>query len=225
MAQMVTRQQPPDSTLSSLLRQLALDVALPWITIQRLDRLWAVPTVPAFAAAAVFPAASIVLSWTRRRRPDYIGLAVLITILTGIAVALLTDDVRFAVLKAAPAFGLFGVACLVSLWRPRPLMFFVGREFTAGDDKVRRAAWTARLETAGFRQAMRLLTFVWGIACVLEATLGIGAALLLPPRAALVAEAVLGIGTVAALLLWTTAFARRRAQRASDQEGAEPARA
>ena len=132
---------------------------------------------------------------------------------------------RFAVLKAAPAFGLFGLACLFSLWSRRPLMFFVGREFTAGGDMVKRAAWTARWEMAGFRRAMRLLTIVWGVACLLKATLGIGAALLLPPRVALVAEPILGIGTTAALLVWTTAYARRRAQRAPDQDGVEAAHA
>jgi hypothetical protein len=51
-----------------------------------------VPIVPAFAAAAIFPAASILLSWRRHRRPEFIGIGVLATILTGIAIALLTND-------------------------------------------------------------------------------------------------------------------------------------
>ena len=68
---------------------------------------------------------------------EYIGVGVLVTILSGIAVALLTNDVRFAVLKGAPAFALFGLACLLSLRRERPLMFFVGRQFIAGDDEAR----------------------------------------------------------------------------------------
>jgi len=193
-----------------LLRTLAIDVALPWITVQLLQRVWGVPTVPSFAMAAMFPAMSILVSWRRRRRPEYIGLAVLVTILTGIAIALLTDDVRFAVLKAAPAFALFGLACLLSLQRERPLMFFVSREFTSGGDAVQAAAWTARLGDARFRRAMRLLTIVWGVAALVEATFGIAAAFLLSPGTALVVEPMLGIGTVAALLAWTTAYARRR---------------
>ncbi len=128
-----------------LTRSLVIDVAMPWIAVQLLQRVWGVPTVPAFAAAAIFPATSVLLSWTRHRRPEYIGIGVLVTILSGIAVALLTNDVRFAVLKGAPAFGLFGLACLVSLRRERPLMFFVSRQFVAGDDEARALAWTARL--------------------------------------------------------------------------------
>jgi hypothetical protein len=93
---------------------------------------------------------------------------VLVTILSGIAVALLTNDVRFAVLKGAPAFALFGLACLLSLRRERPLMFFVGRQFTAGDDEARAQARTARLQNDGFRRSMRLLTIVWGLAALVE---------------------------------------------------------
>jgi len=212
------RAQPLRSSPSGLVRNLVVDAALPWLAVQLLERGWGVATVPAFAAAALFPLASVVLSWARYRRPEFIGIAVLVTILTGITTALVTDDVRFAVLKAAPAFGLFGLAALASLSRRRPLMFFVSRHFTAGGDDVKATAWTARLENAGFRRSMRLLTIVWGTACLAEAMLGIAAAFLLPPGTALVVEPVLGIGTVAALLAWTTAYARRRAARVPDTE-------
>jgi hypothetical protein len=62
---------------------------------------------------------------------------------------------------------------------------------------------------------MRLLTLVWGLAALVEATLGIAAAFLLPPGIALVVEPMLGIGTIAVLLTWTTAYARRRAPAAA----------
>src|SRR6516162_4952420 len=129
------------STPRGLTRSLVIDVAMPWIAVQLLQRVWGVPTVPAFAVAAMFPATSILLSWVRHRRAEYIGISVLVTILSGIAVALLTNDVRFAVLKGAPAFALFGLACLLSLLRERPPIFFVGRQFTAGDDETCAQAW------------------------------------------------------------------------------------
>jgi intracellular septation protein A len=108
-----------------LARNLAVDVALPWITVQLLERAWDVPIVLAFAAAVVFPAASILFSWRRHRRADFIGLAVFAAILSGIAIALFTNDVRFTMLKAAPVFGLFDLACLLAtvtgllLWTTR----------------------------------------------------------------------------------------------------------
>lgn len=214
----------PRTTPPELRRNLVIDLALPWLTAQLLEHLWKVPTVPALVVAAIFPAGSILLSWRRHRRTEFIGMAVLATISLGVATALLTDDVRFAVLKAAPAFGLFGLACLGSLGRRRPLMFFVSRQFIAGGDTAKAAGWTARLEQAGFRRAMRRLTLVWGAACLVEATLGTTAALALPPAVALVVEPGLALGTVSGLLFWTTADTRRRSARAAASGGAEAAR-
>jgi hypothetical protein len=222
-----TRQvgKPSRGLSPALRRNLVIDAVLPWIAVQILQQAWHVPIVPAFAIASLFPAASIALSWLRHRRPDFIGIAVLVTIMGGITIALLTDDVRFAVLKAAPAFGLFGIACIASLGRERPLMFFVSRQLSAGDDDAEAAAWTARLKNAGFRRAMWLLTIVWGLACLLEAVFGVVAAFLLPPAVALVVEPVLGIGTVAGLLTWTLAYARRRSAQTANAEVSQTAAA
>jgi hypothetical protein len=188
---------------------LAADIAVPWLTVQLMERLWHAPPLEALAAAALYPALSIILSWLRKRRIDVVGVAVLMAILGGILVAFLTHEPRFAALKAAPFFALFGAACLLSLAAPRPLMFFVAREFAAGGDAARRAEWNARLEIPQFRRGMRRLTAVWGIATLVGAALGIAAAFLLPISVTLVVEPMIGAGIVAGLLLWTAGFARR----------------
>jgi len=203
------------ASLRALARDLFVDVVLPWVAIEFLERVWNAAGVTAFAIAALFPAASILGSWLRRRRIDVIGVIVLATLLAGIALALLTGDLRFAVLKAAPGFALFGLACLLSLTRERPLMFYVSRYARSEGDEAKAAAWTARLASPGFRHSMRLLTVVWGIAALAEAMLGTAAAFLLPTAAALPIERLLGLGTIAALLAWTAAYARRRDRRSS----------
>lgn len=195
-----------------LARLLVLDIALPWVAVRVLEGI-GVAMVPAFAAAALFPLASVAVSWYRRRRVEVIGVAVATTLLLGAGLALASDDVRFTVVKAAPAYGLFGIACLLSLFAPRPLMFYVARYFSTGDDAAKRTAWDARLASPAFVRAMRLLTWVWGLAALGEAAVGIGFAIFLPPHAALVAEPALGFATVAALLFWTVAFARRQQSR------------
>jgi hypothetical protein len=206
-------------------RSLIVDVGLPWLTVQLLERAWAVPVVPALAAAAIFPASSVLVAWAGRRRADWIGLAVLTTIAAGVATALSTGDARLAVLRGAPAFGLFGLACLASLRWGTPLMFFVSRWFTAAGDEAKAAAWTARLAEPGFRRAMRRLTLIWGLASLGECALGIAAAFALAPVTAMVVEPVLGIGTVAGLLAWTLGFARRRSGGAIEGGTPGPAQA
>ncbi len=193
-------------------RSLFVDVALPWLTVRILET-YGVPTVWALALAALFPGASTLLAWIHGRRVEVIGIAVFVTILLGIAMALISDEMRFGLLRAAPAFGLFGVACLVSLLMPRPLTFFVARHFQTAGDPAKAAEWNARMEVAGFRQAMRFITAVWGLVCALEAVLGFAVAFLLPVHTAIVAEPTIGIASVVGLLLWTAAYARARQAR------------
>jgi hypothetical protein len=196
-----------------LLHNLFVDVALPWIAVQVLESVWHLPTVPAFAIAALIPLAAVAYAWTRKRRIDVIGIAVAVTIAGGIGLALLTDDVRFTLVRAAPGFALFGAACLISLAAETPLMFYVARQFNAGGDAERARAFTERLTVERFRRAMRTITMVWGVACLLEAIAGVGAAFLLRPELALIVEPVLGLGTVALLLSWTFRFARQAPRR------------
>jgi hypothetical protein len=197
---------------SNLVGTFIVDAALPWVAVELLES-HGVSSVAAFALAAVFPVGSVALAWLRHRRVEAIGIAVTIAMVLGICVSIATDDVRFGVVKGAPAYGLFGLACLASLGAGRPVMFYVSRYFVAGDDPAKRAAWEARLEQPGFRHAMRILTAVWGLATLAEAVVGVAFAFTLAPSVTLVAEPALALGTVAALLFWTTAYARRREAR------------
>lgn len=196
-----------------LVRNLIVDMALPWIAVQVLTQVWGLSTVVAIAIAALFPAASIAIGALRRRRLDFIGVLVLVTLIGGVAVSLATQDVRFALMRAVPGATLFAVACLASLPARRPLMFFLARQFTAGDDPAKIAAWNSRVEIAGFRRAMRLLTAVWGLAFLAKAALWTASALLLSPMAALLSGPAIGLGAFAALMAWTIAYARRGAAR------------
>ena len=193
-----------------LRRALVIDAALPWIAVQLLTHQFGWPTAQAVAAAAAFPALSVIANFLRRRRVEWIGLIILVTLAGAVAVALTTGDARLALLKAAPGAVLFGLACLASLPARRPLMFFISRQFTAGDDPAKLAAWNARVDIPGFRHAMRVLTSVWGLAFLVKAALWTAAALLLPVSAALIVIPVLGFGMLGGLFAWTIAFARRR---------------
>jgi len=212
-----------------LLATLVVDVALPWLAVILLER-QGVALVSAVAAATVFPLGSILFAWLSRGRVEVIGLAVMVTMLCGLALAMASGDVRFSLVKAAPALGLFGTACLASLFTRRPLMFLVARYFSTEGDPAQAAIWNQRLSIPGFRRAMRVLTLVWGVALVLEATVGIAVAILVVPETALVVERVLGFGTMAGLFAWTAAFARRgeaqaRAFSAASSQAAPPAEA
>jgi hypothetical protein len=203
---------------AGLLRTLVVNMAMPWIAVQLLTRGGGFSTVAAISVAAIFPAASVIVGGLRLRRLDFIGALVLVTLIGGVALSLATQDVRFALMRAVPGATLFAVACLASLPARRPLMFFFARQFTAGDDPTKIAAWNARVEIAGFRQAMRVLTAVWGLAFLAKAALWTASALLLSPAMALLSGPAIGFGAFGVLMAWTIAYARRGAARLAAAE-------
>jgi hypothetical protein len=192
---------------SALRRLVLLDIVLPFLAVLILQRNGVAPL--ATYAAGLFPAFSVIASWLEHRRFDLIGSGVLAGIGSALLLATLTGDPRFGLVRAAPAFALFGLACFASLATQRPLMFFVARAFAAGQDAERIAAWNARLAVPRFRQVMRRLTIVWGGGTLAQAGLGVAAAFLLPANVALIAEPAIGISIIAALLTWTRTVQRR----------------
>jgi predicted small integral membrane protein len=197
-----------------MLRTLALDVVLPLLAVQLLTRGFGFSDLMAVAVATVFPAASVVGTALRRGRVELIGVMVLVVLLGGLAAAFWMHDVRFILMRAVPGAALIGTACLVSLPTRAPLMFFVARQFTAGEDPQKIAAWNERFENSrGFRHAMRVMTAVWGLAFLAKAALWTVAALMLPTAAALLTGPAIGFGALGLLMAWTIAYARRGAAR------------
>jgi hypothetical protein len=201
----------PSSGLPSraALRRIAVfDILLPLATVIALQRNGTAP-LTTYAAAAVFPALSIIISWFGRRSVEVVGIGVLSGIASGLIMALLTDDPRFALVRAAPAFGVFGLACFVSLSSERPLMFFVARAFAVGGDKERAAAWNERLKRIAFRATMRRLTGVWGAGALGQAVFGTAVAFLAPASVAILLEPAMAIVIIATLLAWSRGLQRR----------------
>ena len=192
----------------NLRRVLLLDIALPALAVFLLERN-GTSALAAYAVAGVFPIASIAAAWLRERSVDIIGIAVVLGIGSGLILGFVTADPRFALVRAAPGFALFGVAALASLATERPLMFFVARAFGAAGDAAQIAAWNQRLVYPRFQAVMRRLTLVWGVSALAEACLAVSAAFLLPGQIAVIAEPLLAFGTVGALLAWTRSVQRR----------------
>lgn len=203
-----------------VVRNLALDIALPWLAVQLLTRALGFSDLTAIAIATGFPVVSVVSTALRRGRVELIGVLVLVALIGGLAISFATQDVRFALMRAVPGAALIGIACLISLATRAPLMFFIARQFTAGDDPEKIAAWNERrVNSAGFRRAMRVLTLVWGLAFLAKAALWTISALILPTSAALLTGPVIGFGTFAALMALTIAYARLGAARLAAAEG------
>ena len=101
----------------------------------------------ALAIAGVPAAMWVGIQWLRLRRIDPIGAIILFGFIAGLIVSAALGGNAFVLKVRDSAFtGLFGLSCLASLAFSRPLMFYVGRAMSAGDDPVRREAYDALWE-------------------------------------------------------------------------------
>jgi hypothetical protein len=190
----------------ALSASLLLNGVAPFVAYQTLSHL-GVPTIRALAATAAFPIAGLALGWVRSRRADGIGLLSLVVIAIGLAGTLLSGDTRLYLLHGSFGSAAFGVVCLASLGVKRPLMFYLGRQLSSGDDRALQSAYDERWASAAVRYRMRVLTLGWGLAYIAEAAARVLLVVALPPSAVMIAAPALEYGVPGLLLLWSMAYA------------------
>jgi hypothetical protein len=203
---------PPN--FRAMLPDLVIDGALPAIAYQVLSR-YGVAAVSALTAGAIFPAANIMRKFAATRRIDLIGAIVLVFIAIGVAGSLLSGSVLFILIKESFITGMVGLLFLSSfLWR-RPIFFYLGRQFAAGEDPERLVWWNGLWEHARFRRIMRIMTTVSGVSYVVEAAVRVLFALTLTPGTVVVLSPIMGIGTTVILIIWTRRYGRAAQERAA----------
>ncbi len=158
-----------DGRLRSITMIVIFYVAGPLVAYKVL-RSAGLSAVSALLLSGVFAALGLVIGAIRHRRLDAVGVLVLAGIVVGTVLGLFSHSARPVLAEGAVPTGVFGVACLGSLWGRHPLMFSFAREF-AGPDTAKGQEMTMLWQFDGFRHIFRVITAVWGVAFLLEAAL------------------------------------------------------
>jgi hypothetical protein len=188
-----------------MLPTLLFDVAMPIVVFNLLAR-YGVPTLWALVAGGLSPAVNNLRVWARARRLEPLGIIVMSFLAVGTAVSLISGSVFVALIKDSFMTATFGGICLGSLMAERPLMFFVIRQFVAGDDSARLAWWNGLWQDPEFRAAQRRVTAVWGLVYLVEALLRVGFALTLTPAQVVALSPIMAFGALIALIAWTRRY-------------------
>ena len=184
---------------------LVVDVAMPIITFNVLIH-YGVSTLWALAAGGLFPALNNVRVWVTSRRLEPLGIIVITFLAIGTAASLISGSVFFVLVKESVLTAAFGFLCLGSLLRERPLMFYINRQFVAGDDPAKLEWWNGLWQYPGFRAAQRTVTAVWGVAYLAEAILRVGFALVLSPAEVVTISPIMAFGVTIVLIAWTRRY-------------------
>lgn len=192
-------------SFKQVLPTLIFDVATPVVVFFLLTSS-GVSTLWALIAGGLSPAINNIRVWMKSRRLEPVGLIVMTFLAIGAAASLISGSVFFALIKESLLTATFGLICLGSLLAERPLLFYITRQFVAGDDPVRLEWWNGLWQYAHFRRAQRLVTGVWGIAYLVEALLRVGFALFASPAQVVTISHVMAFAVLVALIVWTRRY-------------------
>ena len=211
----------PRPPLGGFFWDIALNAGIPLLLYRLAKHYVSASEVVALVIAATFPLAKSTFELARRRRLDPVAVIVLLGIVVSGIGVLRGGSPRLLLIRESLFTGALGLACFGSLLLPRPLMFYFGRHFLAGDDPARRAEFDASWQRPGVRFVHRLITVVWGSAFLGEFAIRVALVYTLPAAAVLViSPIILGVITVGTFI-WTFAYVRRVRQRAEAARGQE----
>jgi hypothetical protein len=165
--------------------------------------------VTALLLSGVFPALGVTIGVIRNRRLDVVGALVLAGIVVGTVLGLASHSTRLLLAEGSVPTAVFGLACLGSLWRRRPLMFSFALEFT-GPDTAEGREMTRLWQYEGYRRVFRIITAVWAAGFLLEAALRVVIVYNTSTGTALASSKVMPFLWAAVLSAWTVGYGARQ---------------
>jgi hypothetical protein len=165
----------------------------------------------ALIVAGGFSVGWILLQFVRLRRVDVVGAAVLLGFAVGVVSSTLLGGNAY-VLKVRDGFftALFGVACIVTLYtHDRPALFYVSRYLSAGTDPAKVSAFDRLHELPIGRHTFRVLSVVWGIGLVVEASCRLTLADVLPTGTFLALSPFITASVIGSLFAFTAVYTKR----------------
>ncbi len=202
--------QPGIPSVREHLPSLVFGAGLP-IGVYFLARPHVSTDAQALIVAGGFSVGWIVLQFVRQRKVDVVGAIVLSGFAIGVLSATLLGGNAY-VLKVRDAFftALFGVACIVTLFtHDRPALFYVSRYLSAGNDPQKVSAFDRLHELPVGRRTFRVLSVVWGIGLVVEASCRLTLADIMPTGTFLAVSPFITASVIGGLFAFTALYTRR----------------
>lgn len=203
---------PSRAPTKGILVDIFLNATIPWILYHLSKRYISPSELTALLIATTFPVAKNILGFARRRQLDPVSVLVLSGIITSIIALFLGGSPKILLVRESLFTGAFGLACLFSLlpyFLPRPIMFYFGRYFLAGDDIEKRMLFDESWKRPQVRFTNRLITTVWGLVYTGEFIVKIILIDILSTEAVLViAPFITGFLTIATVV-WTFYYVKK----------------
>jgi len=199
----------PKTALRSVGISIFVNGVLPFAVYKILAPHYHAGSVIPLLWTSAFPVIGLAVGFIRSRVIDAIAIFAIFGIVYSLATTLLAGEVRLALILGSTQGFVIAVVFLVSAVVRRPVMFFMVRQFVAGNDLEHRARFAA-VDEADDGRTFFIATMVWAIAIALLSALALGLAMTLPPATYLLVNNIINTGANIGLIIWTIRFVRGR---------------
>jgi hypothetical protein len=153
----------------------------------------------------------ILVQLIRQRRLDPVAVIVLFGFAIGVLTSTLLHGNAYVLKARDSAFtALFGIVCLVTIFtHKRPAIFYVGRFLSAGNDPKKIAAFDELHDLPTGEHTFKVLTFVWGVGLLIEASTRLVLAKLLATGVFLAVSPVISAVCIGAMFGFTVRYSNR----------------
>jgi hypothetical protein len=206
----------PKAALKSVTLSILVNAAAPFATYKILAPHFHANSIVPLLYASAFPILGLIAGLVRTRVIDAIAIFALFGIAYSLATTLLAGEVHLALILGATQGFIIAAVFLVSALIKRPILFFISRQFMAGNDPIARARFAAIHELDRGR-TYYLVTMLWAGATFSLSLASICLALALTPATYILLNNILNTAVNLVLVVLTFRFVRRRLEPLADK--------
>jgi hypothetical protein len=207
--------QPPSfrATIRSLLPSILVNVVLVYLIYTLLKSYTSASDLIALLLSSVPALIGEIVTMIRHRQLDVLGIITLAFLAISAVISIIGGDPKLLLIRESFLTVVLGVACIVSLLFPRPLMFYIIRYFATGNDPAKAPVFNSRWQYPEFRRYMRIISVVWGIVYLVEFPVRVFMVYHLPIQQYLAIGPIVFYAVTFAIIAFTIAYARRMISR------------
>lgn len=166
-------------------------------------------TMHALMLTALVPLGEAIVALARHRRVDFFGAFVFLSLVLSCVMVLLGGSPRWILARESFLSAAFGLAMLLSLFCPQPLIYYLTGHFVAGHAPARRLEFRRKSTSPWFRAFMRRLTVVWGLVTLTDALINVFLAFNVSIATFLEVAPLARYSMIGCALLWSVLHAQR----------------
>ncbi|CAH2714257.1 hypothetical protein BACCIP111895_01418 [Neobacillus rhizosphaerae] len=158
--------------------------------------------------ATLIPLGDNLYHVVKYKKADAFGLFMLTGFVLSLLAFVLGGNERLILLRESMVTGLLGLLFIASLFFSKPLIYHFAIRFSAEGESEKKGQFAKNWELPYFRNVLRIMTAIWGIALLGEATLKIILVYELSITAFLAISQLIFYGVIGAAILFTIVYRR-----------------